>query len=172
MKSMKWTLPAVALLMASAWVVEPLAQNTNRKARTRRPSSAIGAGGAGTYARRTQRKAPTAAQTPNAPNRNGSFLGGTDEGTGIRRRGNQNAPHPTNPTNANVNANANANSSFIGGSDDGTGIRRRGNQNGTNAQPTDTVNANANANANSPYLGGQSDGTGIRRKAPRRRRRP
>jgi hypothetical protein len=116
---MKWTLPAVALLLASAWVVEPLAQNTNRKARTRRPSNAIGAGGAGTYARRPG--TPTAAPTPRTPNNNANYLGSGTEGTGIRRRGNQNAPRPTNPTNANVNTN----SPFIGGSDDGTGIRRK-----------------------------------------------
>ena len=168
MKSMKWTLPAVALLLASAWVVEPAAQNTNRKARTRRPSTAIGAGGAGTYARGTQRKAPTAAPTPRTPNNNASFAGGTDEGTGIRRRGTPDGPNaqPTNP--ANANANANANTSFIGGSDDGTGIRRRGNQNGPDVQPP--ANANVNRNANAPFWGGAQEGTGIRRRGPRKRR--
>ena len=90
MRSTKWILLPAALLLASALAAEPAAHNTNRKTRTKRPSGAIGAGGAGTYARGTQRKAPTAAPTPNAPNApnaNQSFLGGSDDGTGIRRKG-------------------------------------------------------------------------------------
>jgi hypothetical protein len=124
MRSKIWTLVALALLAsASVSLSYTSAANVNRKVKAKRPSSAIGAGGAGTYARRTQRKAPTAAPTPQAPNGNASFIGGSTDGVGIRRRGNQNGAHvdPTNPTNANVNTNA----SFIGGSDDGVGIRRK-----------------------------------------------
>ena len=126
MRTMKLTLLALALL-ASATVTlsHTPAANVNRKVRPKRPSSAIGAGGAGTYARRARPNTPTAAPTPRTPNANTSFTGGTDEGTGIRRRGTPDGPNarPTSPANANVNANANT--SFIGGSDDGTGIRRR-----------------------------------------------
>ena len=126
----KLTLLAVALLAsASVTLSYATAANTNRRAKPKRPSGAIGAGGAGTYARgRNQRKAPTAAPTPNAPNNNASFIGGSDDGTGIRRRGNQNgaAVEPTNPVNANVNRNANANQSYLGSGTEGTGIRRKG----------------------------------------------
>jgi hypothetical protein len=97
MRSKKLTLLALALL-ASVCVTlgHTSAENVNRKAKPKRPSGAIGAGGAGTYVRRTRRKAPAAAPTPQAPN-----------GT----------------TNANA---TNANQTYIGGSTDGTGIRRKG----------------------------------------------
>ena len=100
------------------------AANVNRKVK-KRPSGAIGAGGAGTYARGTRRKAPTAAPTPTAPNGNASFIGGSTDGVGIRRRANENGAgvQPHDPVNA--NANANGNTSFVGGSDDGVGIRRK-----------------------------------------------
>jgi hypothetical protein len=126
MRSKKLTLLALALLASAAVTLGYTpAANVNRKVKPKRPSSAIGAGGAGTYARRARTHAPTASPTPRTPSANTSFLGGTDEGTGIRRRGTSSGPNaqPTNPANANVNANANA--SFIGGSDDGTGIRRK-----------------------------------------------
>jgi hypothetical protein len=124
MRLKHWSLVAVALLASSTVTLSyGSAANVNRKAKPKRPSGAIGAGGAGTYARRARPQTPTAAPTPRAPNANTSFLGGTDEGTGIRRRGNQNGPQPAAPVNANV---SNANQSFIGGSDDGTGIRRKG----------------------------------------------
>lgn len=126
MRSKMLILLALALL-ASATVTLSYtrAANVNRKPKPKRPSTAIGAGGAGTYARGARRKAPTAAPTPRTPNDNNSFTGGTDEGTGIRRRGTPDGPNvaPTDPANANVNANANT--SFVGGSDDGTGIRRK-----------------------------------------------
>jgi hypothetical protein len=83
----KLTLLALALLAsASVTLSYTPASNTNRQAKPKRPAGAIGAGGAGTYARRTQRKAPTTAPTPTAPNNNASFLGGTDDGVGIRRK--------------------------------------------------------------------------------------
>jgi hypothetical protein len=88
MKSTKLTLLALALL-ASATVTLSYtpAANVNRKPRLKRPAGAIGAGGAGTYARgRARRKAPTAAPTPRTPNANTSFIGGSDDGTGIRRK--------------------------------------------------------------------------------------
>jgi hypothetical protein len=125
MRLLKLPLLALALLASvSVTMSYTPAANVNRKAKPKRPgSAAIGAGGAGTYARRPQRKAPTAAPTPNAPNGNASFIGGSTDGVGIRRRGNQNGVgvQPHDP----VNANANANQSFIGGSDDGVGIRRK-----------------------------------------------
>ena len=127
MRSKKLTLLALLALLASASVTPGYtpAANANRKVKPGRPSSAIGAGGAGTYARRARPNTPTAVPRPRTPNANASFTGGTDEGTGIRRRGASGGPNvqPTSPANANVNANANT--SFIGGSDDGTGIRRQ-----------------------------------------------
>jgi hypothetical protein len=124
MRSKKLTLLALALLAsASVTLSYTPAANVNRKVKPKRPSSAIGAGGAGTYGRRARPNTPTAAPTPRTPNANTSFLGGTDEGTGIRRRGTPDGSNvaPTDP----ANVNANANTSFIGGSDDGTGIRRK-----------------------------------------------
>ncbi len=85
MRSKKLTLLALALALLASVSVSlgyTSAANTNRKPKPKRPSGAIGAGGAGTYARGARRKAPT----PNAPN-NASFLGGQQDGTGIRRKG-------------------------------------------------------------------------------------
>ena len=124
MRSKKLILLALALLASATVTLSyTTAANVNRRPKLKRPSNAIGAGGAGTYARRARRKAPTAAPTPQTPNDNASFLGGSTDGVGIRRRGNENGANvqPTDPANANVNANT----SFFGGSMDGTGIRRK-----------------------------------------------
>jgi hypothetical protein len=120
---MKLTLLALALLASASVTLSytPTA-NVNRKAGTKRTSSAIGAGGAGTYGRRRANpNTPAAAPTPHAPNANTSFIGGSTDGVGIRRRGNQNGANvqPHDPVNAN------ANTSFIGGTNDGIGIRRK-----------------------------------------------
>jgi hypothetical protein len=97
MRLKKWSLVAVALLAsASATLSYAAAENANRKPRPKRPSGAIGAGGAGTYARRSRPKTPTAAPTPQAPNgpananatnANQTYIGGSTDGTGIRRKG-------------------------------------------------------------------------------------
>ena len=88
MRSIKLTLLALALLAsASVTLSYTPAANVNRKAKLKRPSAAIGAGGAGTYARRRARPtAPTAPPTPRATNDNASFAGGQTDGTGLRRR--------------------------------------------------------------------------------------
>lgn len=87
MRSKTLIVLALALLApATIALSHTPAANVNRRLKPKRPSAAIGAGGAGTYARRTRRKAPTAAPTPQAPNSNASFLGGQTEGTGVRRK--------------------------------------------------------------------------------------
>lgn len=84
----KLLLPALALLASvSVTLSYTSAANVNRKAKPKRPPGAIGAGGAGTYARgRARPDTPAAAPTPNAPNTNTPFIGGSTDGVGIRRK--------------------------------------------------------------------------------------
>jgi hypothetical protein len=114
MRMKKWSLLVIALLAsASVTLSSTPASNTNRRPKPKRPSSAIGAGGAGTYAKGARRKAPTAPPTPRASNSNAPLTGG-DAGAGVQ---------PHDPVNA--NGNANGNTAFVGTADDGVGVRRK-----------------------------------------------